>query len=155
MRMHMPHRLPAVAAGVEDNAVPAGVDALGDGDLMGRRDELAEQSVARAGQRCHVREVLPRDHQDVRRRLRADVTEGDDPLPVKHNRGGDLSGSDPAEQTVWHSTIIVAFRRRPAPATPPGIAAAQASGHRLAAVDAFAALSRNRKFAGTSLITGQ
>src|SRR6185437_9702808 len=56
----------------------------------------------------HVREVIPRRHQDVRRRLWVDVTEGDSPLPVQHYRGRDLSGRDPAEQAVWHSTIIVA-----------------------------------------------
>jgi hypothetical protein len=47
------------------------------------------------------------DHKYVRRRLRADVTEGYDPLPVEHYRGRDPPGSDPAEQAVWHSTIIV------------------------------------------------
>jgi hypothetical protein len=46
--------------------------------------------------------MIPRDHQDMRWRL-------------------DLSGRDPAEQAVWHTTIIVAAgraRRRTARSSP-------------------------------------
>jgi len=59
----------------------------------------------------------------VGRRLGVDVTEGDDTLPVQHYRGGDLPGSDPAEQAVWHNSIIVAgghLRRRTTHQSPAG-----------------------------------
>jgi hypothetical protein len=115
MSVQVPDRLSAVAARIEDDPVSAGIDALGDSDLMGRRDELVEQPVARARQRRYVREVIPRDNQDMRRGLGADVTEGDDPLPVPHDRGRDLSSRDPAEQAVWHSTIIVGLQWRTVP----------------------------------------
>ena len=105
--MHMPDGLAGVASGIEDDSVSAVFDALGGGDLACLADELVQQSATRAGQRRDVRKVIPGDHEDVRRRLRVDVTKGDDPLPVQHNRGRDLSGGDPAEQAVWHTTIIV------------------------------------------------
>jgi hypothetical protein len=103
MRVHVPNGLPAIAAGVEDDPVPAGRNALGDGDVACRGDELVKQAVAGADHGRHIGEVIPGDYEDMRRRLRVDVTEGEDPLPVKHNRGRDLPGSDPAEQAFWHS----------------------------------------------------
>jgi hypothetical protein len=107
MRVHVPDSLPRVLAGVEDDPVPGGLDALGGRDLACRRDEFVKQPAARGGEGRHVGVMIPRHHQDMRRRLRVDVTEGDSPLPVQHKRGRDLSGSDPAEQAVWHITIIV------------------------------------------------
>jgi len=115
MRVHVPDGLPAIAARVEDDPVSAGSDAFGDGDVACRCDELVKQSVARTDHGRHVGEVIPWDHKDMGRRLRVDVAEGYDPLPVQHDRGRDLSGSDPAEQAFWHSTIIVARPRRPVP----------------------------------------
>jgi hypothetical protein len=108
VRVHVPDGLPAVLTGVEDDPVAAVLDALGRGDLTGGADKLVKQAAARRGERPHVGEVIPRDHQDMRWRLRADVAEGDDPLSVQHYRRRDLSGSDPAEQAIWHSTIIMA-----------------------------------------------
>ena len=108
VRVHMPDGLPAVLTGVEDKPVPGVLDPLGRGDLAGRADKLVKQPAARRGEFTHVREMVLRDHQDVGRRLGVDVTEGDNTLPVQHYRGGDLPGSDPAEQAVWHNPIIVA-----------------------------------------------
>jgi hypothetical protein len=115
MRVHMPDGLPAVLAGVENEPVPGVLDALGHGDLAGCADQLVKQPATRRGKLTHVREVVPWDYQDVGRRLGVGITEGDDTLPVQHYRGGDLPGSDPAEQAVWHNSIIVAaahLRRR-------------------------------------------
>ena len=108
MRVHVPDRLTTFAAGVEHDPVAAAADALGNGDLVRLPDELVEQSVTRASQGGDVRIVVTRDYQDMRGRLGTDVTESDGPLTVQHKRGRDLSGRDPAEQAVWHITIIVA-----------------------------------------------
>jgi len=136
VRVHVPHGLPGVPAGVEYDPVPGGLDAVGRRDLPRHADYLVEQPVARGRQRRHVRKVVPRDHQDVRWRLRIEVTEGDRALPVHHDGGRDLSGSDTAEQAVWHTSIITGggrARRRTAqraardrPAKPDG------GGHALA-----------------------
>ena len=109
--MRVPDGLATLPACVEHDPVAAGVDALGDRDLMCLADKLVEQPAARGGERGDVRIVVARDHQDVRGRLRGDIAECDSPLTVKHDRRRDVSGRDPAEQAVWHSTIIVAWRR--------------------------------------------
>lgn len=111
MRVRVPNGLARVLAGVEDDPVPGGLDSLGGRNLARRAYEFVEQSAARGREGRHVREMLPRHHQDVRWRLGVDVPEGDGPLSVKHDRGRYVSGSDPAEQAVWHSTIIVAVAR--------------------------------------------
>jgi hypothetical protein len=111
VRVHVPDGLPTVLAGVEDDPVPAGGNALGGRDLVCRADDFVEQAAARGDEGRHVGEMVPRHHQDVRRRLGVDVTEGDGPLSVHHYRGRDLSGNYPAEQAVWHTSIIVAAGR--------------------------------------------
>src|SRR5579863_8043967 len=135
VRVHVPHGLPRFLAGVEDDPVPGGLDALGIGDLSCYGDKLVEQPVARGRQRRHVREVVPRDHEDMRRCLRVEVTEGDGPLTVHHDGGRDLSGSDTAEQAVWHTSIITGggrARRRTAQraARDPPAGPAAAAAHR-------------------------
>jgi hypothetical protein len=115
----MPNGLPALPSGVEHDPVTGAVNPLGDGHLVRLADELVKQAVTRAGESRHVRIVVARDHQDMRGRLRVDVTESDYPLTIQHYRGLDLSGRDPAEQAVWHSTIIVARWQYPVQARRP------------------------------------
>ncbi len=102
VRVHVPYGLPGVLAGVEDDPVPGGRDALGIRHLPCHGYQLVEQPGAGLRQRRRIREVVPWNHQDMRWRLRVEVAEGDDPLPVHHQGGRDLSGSDTAEQAVWH-----------------------------------------------------
>ena len=84
MRVHVRDGLSGVLPGVEDDPVASRLNALGDRDLACRGDELVKLAVAGGGQGRHIGEMIPRDYQDVRRRLRVEVTEGDNPLPVKH-----------------------------------------------------------------------
>jgi hypothetical protein len=105
--VHVPDGLAAFPPGVEDDTVTAAVDALRDRHLVRVRDHLVEQAAGR-GQSRDVRVVIPRDHKDVRGRLGTDVAKGERPVPLQHERGRYLSGRDPAEQALWHSTIIVA-----------------------------------------------
>jgi hypothetical protein len=113
VRVHVPDGLTTLSPGIEHDPVATGVDTFCRGDLVCLGYEFVEQTIARADQRRYVRIVVPRDHQDVRGRLRADITEGDYPLAVQHDRGRDRSGRDPAEQAFWHTTIIVARRQHP------------------------------------------
>ena len=61
-------------------------------------------SPASSGSACasvdHVDVVLLRDHQDVHRRLRGDVAEGERGVGLADHRRRDLAGHDPAEQAV-------------------------------------------------------
>jgi len=111
VRVHVPHGLPGVPAGVEDDPVPGGLDALGIRDLPCYANQLVEQPVTRGRQRRHIGEVVPRDHEDVGWRLGVEVAEGDGPLPVHHEGGRDLSGRDIAELAVWHTSIITGGAR--------------------------------------------
>jgi len=120
VRVRVPDGLPALPSGVEHDPVTGAIDPLGDCDLVRLANELVKQAVTRAGESRHVRIVVARDHQDMRGCLWADVTESDYPLTAQHNRGLDLSGRDPAEQAVWHSTIIVARPQYPVQAWLPG-----------------------------------
>ena len=121
VRVRVRDGLPALPSGIEHDPVAGAVDPLSDGDLVRLADDLVKQAVTRAGESRHVWVVVARNHQDMRGRLRADVTESDYPLTVQHDRGLDLSGRDPAEQAVWHSTIIVARQQYPVQAWLPVI----------------------------------
>src|SRR5215469_6541139 len=111
MRVHVPDRLPRFRTRVEHDPVSAVGDTLVGGDLVRLGDELVEQAISGTGQGGDVRNMVARNHQDVRGRLGIDVAEGDDPLAVNHHGGRNLPGHDPAEQAVWHTPIIVARRR--------------------------------------------
>src|SRR5579875_587547 len=113
VRVHVPDGLTSLPPGVEHDPVAAVLDSHGHGDLVRMSDKFSQQTVTSAGQGRYVRVVVARDHQHVRGGLRVDVTEGDYPLSVQHDRGRDRSGRDTAEQTVWHTSIIVAQRHRP------------------------------------------
>ena len=112
--MHVPDGLAAFPSGVEDEAVAAAVNPLRDRHLVRVRDNLVEQS-ARRGQCRHIRIMVFRYYQDMRRRLGIDITEGDRAITLKHLRGRYLSCHDLAEQALWHVSIIVALRERTVP----------------------------------------
>ncbi len=101
---------PPSCAGVEDDPVAGRLDALGDGDSRGPADEFVEQPVTRGRQRRHVRVVIPGDHQDVRRRLRVDVTEGEVRFPSSTIVAGICPAAIPQNKQSGTSTIIVARR---------------------------------------------
>src|SRR5690606_13498558 len=67
------------------------------------------------GRGAHVRDVLPRDHQDVRGRLRVDVAEGYGPLALADDLGGHLARHDLAEQAIG----VPLRHLRPLPLRPP------------------------------------
>src|SRR5215469_11784014 len=64
VRVHVAHGLPAVLAGIEDDPVPGGLDAVGIRHLPCHGDKLVEEAIAGGRQRRHVRVVVPRDHED-------------------------------------------------------------------------------------------
>jgi len=109
----MPDGLARLLSGVEDDAVAAAVDTVGDRHLMRPGDDLVEQA-ASGGQCRGVRVVITRDYQDVRRCLRVDVTESDHTIALQHLRGrylashGTLASENPARppDQEAHATFI-------------------------------------------------
>lgn len=75
MRVHVPDSLAAVRTGIEDHPVPAVRDAFRPGYQVCLCRDLVKQAVPRSGEGSETRIMLPRNHQDMHRSLRIDVTE--------------------------------------------------------------------------------
>src|SRR6476660_1237895 len=95
MEMDVEDRLSRTGARVHDGAI-AGGDPLRSGNLRGGEHEPAHhRGIRRLVERS---DVLLRDHEDVRRRLRIDVAEGDRVLVLADDLRRDLPAHDAAEQ---------------------------------------------------------
>jgi hypothetical protein len=91
--------LAGLPAGVGDEAVVADAPVARDGG--GADQDLSEERRVVRGV-VHVDEMLLRDQEDVRRRLRVDVLERQDPLVLVHLFRRDLARRDLAEKAVAH-----------------------------------------------------
>ncbi len=98
--------LARVGAGVEDHAIAILADPLRLRDAVHPGNHLAEQPAVRGGERRDVGIVLLRDDEHVRRGLRVDIAEGQDPVRFKHRGRGDFAGHDGAEQAFSHAKIL-------------------------------------------------
>jgi len=97
--VQMVDRLAAVGAGVDDQAVAVG-KVLCAGDFAGGVEELAEAlGVVLRGVRVRS-DVVFGDDEDVDRRLRIDVGEGEGVLVLVDAGGGDFAGDDFAEEAA-------------------------------------------------------
>jgi hypothetical protein len=98
--------LARVGAGVEDDAIAALADPFRLCDAVHPGDHLAEQPAVRGGQRRDVGKVLLRDDEHMRRGLRVDIAEGQDPVRFKHRGRGNFASHDGAEQAFSHTKIL-------------------------------------------------
>ena len=105
--MDMVHGLPAVRASVQHHAESTRIRCA---DGSGDSEQLRRQRRVDMRERRHVVMVVPRDHEDVHRRLRIDVVERHDPLAFMDEGRRDFSGGDLAEQAA-HGVIV--FRSGP------------------------------------------
>ena len=88
--------LAAVRTGIDDQPV-ALIEILLSGDLRGGGEQMTEQPCILGGRVRERCEVLLRNDQDVDRRLRMDVREGDDLLVLEETGDRDCSGGDLAK----------------------------------------------------------
>src|SRR5260370_35981158 len=95
-------RLPRLSPGVEDDTVAVGRDALGVRYLLSLERHLGQQPSVGAGERGQVRIVLLGDDQDVRRRLRVDITKCECSATFCHPLGWDVARDDLAEEAIGH-----------------------------------------------------
>ena len=105
MQMDVKNRLAGVAVGVEDRPKSAGRDAAGLRDQRGASHHLADELVVVGGEIVERRDVPPRHDEDVGRRLRIDVVEGDDALVFEDDGGVDFVIHDRAEEARRHNGI--------------------------------------------------
>jgi hypothetical protein len=89
--------LAGLCAGVENDAVPAAVDARRLGDLVCLIRHLGQQRRVGRGQCGEVAVVSLRDNKDMRGRLRVDIAESKRPGTFAHENGGDIARDDLAE----------------------------------------------------------
>ena len=108
--MDMPHSLPAMGAGVEDDPVAVVGQALGRRHLVRVRDQLGQLAVAGGGQLSQVGMVSARYHEYVYGSLRIDIAEGDCPVFSGHYGRGYLVSGNGAEQTVGHAGDLNVWR---------------------------------------------
>lgn len=73
-------------------------------------DELTDERVVFAADLECAADVLARDQLHVRRRLRVDVFEGDDPLVLEHDPRRKLARGDPTEQAVTIHRALAGVR---------------------------------------------
>jgi hypothetical protein len=97
MRVRVIDGLPGMSARIEDNAVTSLRNALRQGHFVGLSRYLGQQPLVRGGEACQVRIMRLGNHQDVRGRLRIDVTKCERALCFEHSRGRHLPGRDFAE----------------------------------------------------------
>src|SRR5690349_6580825 len=130
MHVQVHHGLPAVLVAIDDEPEPGVRDLLRLRDRGGRAQEPAGERLVGGFDIDDRRDVLPRNHEDVRRRLRVDVAEGDDLVVRKDGSCGDFPGDDAAEEaihglarrrlrrTTWRRTLGSVWRgpRRTIPA---------------------------------------
>src|SRR5262245_4625606 len=106
----MGDRLPGVRPVVEDEAVAALVGADLAGDALRRAEHRREERTVLGPHRVGARDVLTRHDQDVGRRLRIEVVEGDDRLVLEGDSGRYLTTGDAAEQAAFgHRTYPRSF----------------------------------------------
>lgn len=104
--MGVGHGLRGVGAGVEDDAVPALRHSLGHRDGVGFGRHLLQETAAGLRDGSDIGIMFSRYYQDVGGRLRIDIAERDGPSTFPNAFSGDVTGDDPAEQTVIHAWIL-------------------------------------------------
>src|SRR5690348_2935383 len=106
--MQMEHGLAGAGAVVDDDAERFAV-AVGFRELAGDHHQVAEQCLILGRGVAQARNRLARNHQQMHRRARIDVLDGDAELVLVHERAGDLARDDLLEQGLGHAA---SFRRR-------------------------------------------
>lgn len=83
-------------------------DAAFTAELGGYELRVADDFYVLGARRIDAGDVLLRNNQDMRRRLRIDVLEGEDDLIFVDLLGGNLSGDDSAEEAIFvHGESVI------------------------------------------------
>lgn len=102
----MKNLLAGVPGRIEDDPISPFTKSFVPG-YVSRCEEYASQDRGAVfGNLVQRGEVVFGDDEDVDRRLRIDVLEGQDFSVLEHDPGGDLFGDDLAEDTVFHAVLF-------------------------------------------------
>jgi hypothetical protein len=132
MEMEVVDGLPAVTPHVGDDPIAAFGDPLCAGELRNILEDSGEEIAVARSQIVGGGDVSPRQQKDVCRRLRVDVTDGDDQVVLVDPRRGQLARDDAAEEApglrlrlrlrVGYHSFGFALIRNPIVPTRPAIA---------------------------------
>lgn len=106
MDVKMVNHLTSLLANIHDQTVAALGHTLLLGNLPDSEQEFTGQAFINLRQVSDGWDVLPRNDQEVRWRLRVDVAEGDDIRILVDHRGWYVTLGDPAEQAVSHGVVV-------------------------------------------------
>lgn len=96
----MTDRLTAPGADIADETVAVGCDPLLTSDSRSDVEEAAQEGPVGLRQVSRRLDVAAGHQQDVRRRPRRDVVEGDEEVVRMNASGGDLVSDDPTEEAI-------------------------------------------------------
>ena len=99
--MEVEHRLAGVRSGVGQDPVTALVDSLIASDLARQAQQLSEQRLVAGRRHGEISDMVPRDDQDMDRRLRGEIGKGDRMGGFRQEAGVEIPARDPAKDAVW------------------------------------------------------
>ena len=97
--MEVVHALPCIGPDIGHHPIAA-VESLPHGQAPDDLEHLHQNLLVGCRQVGDRRDMLPRDDQQMGRRLGVDVTEGHDPVRAVDHIGIDGTGGDPAEEAI-------------------------------------------------------
>lgn len=100
--MEMWHALLGIRTSVHDRSVAGLLDSLLGRDCCRCSRDSTHQIRGRGSERRHM---FTRNHQDMYRCLRVDISKCDDSVVLIHHLRRDLTRHDPAEQTLRHGSV--------------------------------------------------
>ena len=100
--MYMKDSLPGLGVAIEDRSISAIGDAVLGCQSRGSPHHLSNDAIVTMCQVVHARDVAPGHDQDVHRRLRIDVLEGDEAIVRIDDIPGNLTSNDSAKEAICH-----------------------------------------------------
>src|SRR6187551_4133341 len=109
VEVQVENALPRIGSHVRDETPARLVDPLGAGEMGRSLGDVGQHRSVLVGEVLERRDVVLGDQQDVRGRLRIQIPEGDHPIGLPQDLGGDLSGGDLAEDAaaVVHAASLM------------------------------------------------
>jgi hypothetical protein len=114
MEMEMEDRLPRITVAVEHRPIPALIEPILPGEIAGDSEQGPDQGIVLRTEVVKRGDVPARHDQQVERRLRIQILEGDDRTVVVNAFSGNQTRCDLAEQAVDHPAILIEHRHSPA-----------------------------------------
>ena len=121
MHVQMADGLAAIPPLIHDQSVPGFLEPEGTGYVRGHHEEVPGQRRVHLIDLGDATKVAHGDYQDMGRRLRSEIMEGDDVVVSMEYLRGDLTVGDPAEDAIGHSEASSVVAPQGGRSRPPGV----------------------------------